>query len=582
MPASSRSASSTSAPSRARKYARAQAGQAAADHQHVAAPRLLRQPAAAGADAAAASGSSSSGASNSGASNISGAAGTGRSGARGAANAIVVRRVGAEPRDRGGAEAALAAPHAGARRLLQRRQRGEAARQFLAQAAGGHLLAAADDGVVGQRVGTQADRPEQRPQRILERQRPPQRRPRGRFVRRVQAEVARRRQPGQPAARHGHARAAERRAVADREHARHRGAPVLRPFRSPDGRARHRRSAASRPARAPGRFPAGTRGSARRHPRRSCGRTRGRRHVRSHASVASQFGRRCADHSTGTPARFSVSSMPMPSRTRSGAVRAMVQACASAAGPGRGAASTTASGFTPPASSSQASCRLSGPLPAISTRSPGQTRCARTSVCSAPGGHHAGQRPAGQRHRPLMRAGRQHQPARPERHGAAAHQRGDLVRRQSRPRRWPRSRCARRRPARDRAGRMPRRNCAIGRGIGMAVGKRLGVLPAGGAALVQHHHRCAGLRGGDRRRQPGRPGADHQHVARLVLGLRAVRFVGRAAPAASVGSPVTTMPSATLVMQARWPMRPSTVTTQSKQAPMPQCRPRGAPLAVRR
>ena len=42
------------------------------------------------------------------------------------------------------------------------------------------------------------------------------------------------------------------------------------------------------------------------------------------------------------------------------------------------------------------------------------------------------------------------------------------------------------------------------------------------------------------------------------------------------------MPSVTLVMQARWPMRPSTVTTQSKQAPMPQYRPRGAPVAVRR
>ena len=52
----------------------------------------------------------------------------------------------------------------------------------------------------------------------------------------------------------------------------------------------------------------------------------------------------------------------------------------------------------------------------------------------------------------------------------------------------------------------------------------------------------------------------------------------------AAGSPrrYTTMPSATLVMQARWPMRPSTVTTQSKQAPMPQCSPRGAPLAVRR
>ena len=37
------------------------------------------------------------------------------------------------------------------------------------------------------------------------------------------------------------------------------------------------------------------------------------------------------------------------------------------------------------------------------------------------------------------------------------------------------------------------------------------------------------------------------------------------------------MPSATLVRQARWLGRPSTVTRQSKQAPMPQNGPRGAP-----
>ena len=58
----------------------------------------------------------------------------------------------------------------------------------------------------------------------------------------------------------------------------------------------------------------------------------------------------------------------------------MLHTARHAAGEGRCAASTTASGFTPPASSSHASCRFSGPLPAISTRSPGQARCARTSV----------------------------------------------------------------------------------------------------------------------------------------------------------------------------------------------------------
>ena len=37
------------------------------------------------------------------------------------------------------------------------------------------------------------------------------------------------------------------------------------------------------------------------------------------------------------------------------------------------------------------------------------------------------------------------------------------------------------------------------------------------------------------------------------------------------------MPAATLVRQARWLGRPSTVTRQSKQTPMPQNGPRGAP-----
>ena len=44
----------------------------------------------------------------------------------------------------------------------------------------------------------------------------------------------------------------------------------------------------------------------------------------------------------------------------------------------------TASGFTPQPRSSHASWMFSGPLPAISTRSPGHTRCVRTKVCKAP------------------------------------------------------------------------------------------------------------------------------------------------------------------------------------------------------
>ena len=53
-------------------------------------------------------------------------------------------------------------------------------------------------------------------------------------------------------------------------------------------------------------------------------------------------------------------------------------------GPGRDAASATATTSTPPRTSSQATWRLSGPLPATRTRAPGATRYARTSVCAAP------------------------------------------------------------------------------------------------------------------------------------------------------------------------------------------------------
>jgi hypothetical protein len=44
-----------------------------------------------------------------------------------------------------------------------------------------------------------------------------------------------------------------------------------------------------------------------------------------------------------------------------------------------------------------------------------------------------------------------------------------------------------------------------------------------------------------------------------------------------MGAERTSMPAATSVRQARWLGRPSTVTRQSKQTPMPQNGPRGAP-----
>ena len=65
------------------------------------------------------------------------------------------------------------------------------------------------------------------PECRLEIERPAQRRPRRRILRRGEAEVARRRQPGQPAAGERDAGAADRRAVADGEDAGQRGAAVL-------------------------------------------------------------------------------------------------------------------------------------------------------------------------------------------------------------------------------------------------------------------------------------------------------------------------------------------------------------------
>jgi hypothetical protein len=65
----------------------------------------------------------------------------------------------------------------------------------------------------------------------------------------------------------------------------------------------------------------------------------------------------------------------------------------------------------------------------------------------------------------------------------------------------------------------------VGRGIGVGIGKGFCVLAAGGTALVQHDHRCPGLRGGDGGGQSGGAGADDQHIARLLCGLWRDRFV---------------------------------------------------------
>ena len=497
--------------------------------------------------------------------------------------AVVVRGVGAEPGDGGGAEAPLAAAHAGARRLLQRRQRGQAVGQRRAQAAGRDLLAAADDGSSVERAGDR--RPVRRNSVHSASWKSSARAQRGarrRIVGRGEAEVARRRQPGQPAARHGHARAAERRAVADGED--RRATRCGRPRRSRVARwpspSSTKRCGSAQRAGQPGlRLEAEVQRA--RHPPRS---RVARRHARTSAATRpspSQRGDLRAPQHRHAGARAARAACRCPRAPGPAPARSMRQPpAATAAGPGRGAASTTASGLTPPASSSQASCRFSGPLPAISTRSPGQTRWARTRVCNAPVVITPG------RVQPGSGTGRSCAPgASTSRRGrkvtrGRADQGGDLVRREAAPDGGPGLDLARRPPWRGSRSASPRRNCASGAASAW--------LSASGLAYCPPVRRArpapppgAGLGGGDRRRtaRPGRrrpPARRRRWSAASPVGFGAERR--RRAGAA----PVTTMPSATLVMQARWPMRPSTVTTQSKQAPMPQCRPRGAPLAVRR
>ena len=122
-----------------------------------------------------------------------------------------------------------------------------------------------------------------------------------------------------------------------------------------------------------------------------------------------------------------------------------------------------------------------------------------------------------------MRAGRQNKTSRPEGHRVAADQGGDLIGGKASPH--------------DGFGldagtgghrsieqRGAKAELSIGHRIGVAVGQRLRVLAARGAAFVQNNDRGASLGCRDCRRQPARTSANHQHVADPVLGLRAVRL----------------------------------------------------------
>ena len=131
-----------------------------------------------------------------------------------------------------------------------------------------------------------------------------------------------------------------------------------------------------------------------------------------------------------------------------------------------------------------------------------------------------------------MRAGRQNQTSRPERHGTAADQRGDLVGGEAAPHDGF-GLDAGTGGERALAQRGAKAKLRVGCRVRVAVGQRLGVLTARGAALVQHDDGGASLGCGDRRRQPGRTAAHHQHVAEPVLGLRAVRFATKRLPVAA-------------------------------------------------
>ena len=418
---------------------------------------------------------------------------------------------------------------------------------------------AAHGGAGGTPATARPEMPARAPARRGRRDRPALRRPRSRAAAR----------PGEPAARHGHPRTAERRAVADGEHAgrwpcgrRHRS-------RSPDGPARHRRSDAGCQARAPGpssgwnpRFSATTSTSNVRSPCRDTPSWSVAMRARSGTRIVPTScagDQRVVDHNTGTPARRQRGQHRHPVAQQIGGVarhRRQQFAPRGEAGARRGlhhrdrlhAAGQQFAG----------QLQVQRTVPAISTRSPGQTRCARTSVCKRAGGHHAGQRPAGQRRRRLMRARRQDQAPGSEGDRPPAHQRGDLVGREGAPddgvgldpHAGPlravgagRGQCGTARPARR-----PQWLSASGLAYWPPGAARSSssttAAPASAAAMAAD-----------------RPAGPPPTTSTSGLASSAASPVGRRferTPASAGSAPVTRMPSATLVRQARWPMRPST------------------------
>ncbi len=101
---------------------------------------------------------------------------------------------------------------------------------------------------------------------------------------------------------------------------------------------------------------------------------------------------------------------------------------------------------------------------------------------------------------------------------------------------------------------------------------------AGRHALVDQHHAAAGARGGQRRSQPRRAGADHEHVAVAVahlvaaLGRRRRRRVCQAGHAPDPGlEPVPVRPHEGLVIEGRRQQRPQPL--QRREQVVPRARP---------
>ena len=213
-----------------------------------------------------------------------------------------------------------------------------------------------------------------------------------------------------------------------------------------------------------------------------------------------------------------------------------------------------------------ASNHSSGPCPAITVRPSGhQGRRFQHRLRSARG-HHARQRPAGNRKRPLQRAGRKDHALRLDEGGSATDRDGDLEVAVEAPDRRTLDdfRVARAQRLHE-VGTDPivgAELIALGHGCR---GDGAEHLTAGTDVLVEQQRRQAGFGGRRRGGEAGRPGADHHDVIGFALGSNSHFPISRLPFWISI-----CMPSATGTRQPWRLPTPSTVTRQSKHTPIMQ------------